>query len=154
MDDPGIGQQKDEDKKEETVDEEDVQGRKKVARAVKYPSVPRQYWREVDADLNFGDLEWDLQATQGQARPFSNDILQARLKDFSECLPSGKIKVVVWPQDAFGMANLKTRVFKISFPSFQTTSSLCWVVSIHRRPCPCSGKTFLGSKVIEACQCH
>jgi hypothetical protein len=88
---------------EDPLEEEESQGRRKVSRQVKYPSVSKEHWREVDADLNFSDLEWDLQATQGQARPFSTDILESRLKDFRECLPSGRIKVVVWPQDAFGM---------------------------------------------------
>lgn len=75
-----------------------------------YPVVPAALWRDLDYPIPFSALVWDVLGNKGQARPFNPDILQKRISDFKACLPSSQLKIIVWPEDAFGMLLEKTRV--------------------------------------------
>ena len=92
---------------EHTASDEDEKAKQKRAKAlankVRYPKVDIKWYRSRDQVMSFDDLDFDLEGVHGQARPFSKDILDTRLKEMREALPTGLLKICVWPIDIHGV---------------------------------------------------
>lgn len=95
----------------EVEDEEEVTERKKAAKIkpemlqAKYPSVAEGIYREKDAEVQLDPdrIIFDVDGSRGQARPFSQATFVQRLAEFRQALPTGPIKVTLWPTDAHGV---------------------------------------------------
>ena len=96
---------------EEEPEEEDV-AENKNKEAVLYPKVPEGVYREREALIKFENLDYDWDATMGQARPMQKNTRQERLREMEEAMATTFLRVTVWPSDMHGK---KSRVFKYSY---------------------------------------
>lgn len=92
------GAEEEEEEKEES-EGDDKEEKKKVH----YPAVPETAYRERDVIVPFDKIEYDWQASLGQARPMSKTSLDQRLVEMRAALPTSFLKVTLWPSDMHGM---------------------------------------------------
>ena len=94
--------------------------------SVLYPAVKEEWYRDRDVELGFDVVDFDLLGVQGQARPFSKQVFEERLREMRTALPVGLLKVTVWPADIHGVSSTEeARVFKSLFSPPQIGSSWC-----------------------------
>jgi hypothetical protein len=127
-----------------TEEEEQRKWRLKAMNAVAmgevlYPKIKDSVWRQKDVIVEFEKLEWDIHATQGQARPFSSETLRERKENMRQAMPSSHIHCILWPSDIHGMQSEDARLqythhITMYSSNSQTRNSSFWVDNMVQRP--------------------
>ena len=119
---------------QEVEDEPDPEagGKRKSKRMeqVNYPKVPDSVFRSKDTVVGFDNIDFDYSAQQGQARPFSKVTYEQRLQELTEALPTGLVRVTLWPADALGMPLVQRRASSL-LPSLYRQKVHCAERSTH-----------------------
>ncbi len=109
----------------------------KRVETISYPKVPEAVFRSKDTVVNFDNIEFDYSATQGQARPFSKPTYEQRLAELTEALPTGLVRVTLWPADPLGMLKKIIEDARLHIPLVpltQIANSLSSAGNIHAKP--------------------
>ena len=61
------------------------------------------WWLNKDQVISIDDLEWDVNANQGQVRPLDPKLLQTRREGFRTQPPTGLLQVIVVQQPDLSM---------------------------------------------------
>ena len=99
---PGEGEEECQEDEGAEDEEEPQRGELSVA----YPAVKEEWYRDRDVELGFEVVDFDLLGVQGQARPFSKQVFEERLREMRTALPVGLLKVTVWPADIHGVLHI------------------------------------------------
>ena len=84
--------------------------------------VDEAWWLNKDQVISVDDLEWDVNANQGQVRPLDPKLLQTRREGFRTQPPTGLLQVIVVQQPDLSMLSASLCPSQLQscffFPSF------------------------------------